>query len=86
MDIVDRPDSNLRDAWSSKPKSSRQVKTSLPPEKLLVFDVKEGWEPLCRFLEVPVPDKPFPRLNDTEAFRERVRQMQASQAPTPTHA
>lgn len=53
---------------------TQHVKESLPPEKLLVFDVKEGWEPLCRFLEVPAPDKPFPRLNDTEAFRERVRQ------------
>ena len=54
-----------------------QVKKSLPPEKLLVFDVKEGWEPLCRFLDAPIPDHPFPRLNDTEAFRERVRQMAA---------
>lgn len=55
-------------------RNTQRVKANLPPEKLLVFDVKEGWEPLCRFLEVPVPDKPFPRLNDTEAFRERVRQ------------
>lgn len=62
-----------------------EVKASLPPEKLLVFDVKEGWEPLCRFLDVPIPDKPFPRLNDTEAFRERVRQMQAGQAAGASH-
>jgi len=54
--------------------NTAQVKASLPPEKLLVFDVKEGWEPLCRFLDVAVPDKPFPRLNDTAAFRERVGQ------------
>ena len=46
-----------------------EVKRTVPPEKLLVFEVKEGWEPLCRFLEVPVPDKPFPRLNDSAAFR-----------------
>ena len=48
-----------------------EVKRTVPPEKLLVFEVKEGWEPLCRFLEVPVPDKPFPRLNDSAAFRQQ---------------
>ncbi|MGH2346345.1 MAG: sulfotransferase [Chloroflexota bacterium] len=40
----------------------------------MVFDVKQGWEPLCRFLGAPVPDKPFPRLNDTEFFRARVQE------------
>lgn len=54
--------------------NTARVKASLPPEKLLVFDVKEGWEPLCRFLEVPVPATPFPRVNDTAQFRERVAQ------------
>ena len=54
-----------------------RVKAKVPSDKLLVFDVKEGWAPLCRFLHVPIPDKPFPHLNDTEAFNERVRQMQA---------
>jgi hypothetical protein len=41
----------------------------VPPERLLVHDVSEGWEPLCRFLQVPVPDGPFPRTNDTAEFR-----------------
>ncbi|MEM7798174.1 MAG: sulfotransferase family protein [Chloroflexota bacterium] len=41
-----------------------EVKRVVPAEKLLVFSVKEGWEPLCAFLEVPVPrDRPFPHLN-----------------------
>ena len=40
------------------------------PEDLLVFNVKEGWGPLCRFLNVPIPDNvPFPKLNDTDYFR-----------------
>ncbi len=47
------------------------VVATVPPEQLLVFDVAEGWEPLCRFLEVPVPDEPFPRVNTTAEFRER---------------
>ena len=33
--------------------------------RLLVFDVTEGWEPLCKFLGVQVPDGSFPRVNDT---------------------
>jgi Sulfotransferase domain len=32
-----------------------EVSAAIPPERLLVFDVAEGWTPLCRFLDVPVP-------------------------------
>lgn len=39
------------------------VRALVPAEKLLVFDVAEGWEPLCAFLEVPVPDVEFPHHN-----------------------
>lgn len=46
-----------------------RVKSTVPPEKLLVFDVKEGWEPLCKFLGVPVPDEPFPNVNDREEIK-----------------
>lgn len=46
-----------------------QVKQTVPPERLLVFDVREGWEPLCRFLEVPVPQAPFPKHNTTADFQ-----------------
>lgn len=54
-----------------------EVKQYVKPERLLVFDVKEGWEPLCRFLEVPVPkDKPFPRLNDTQEFQQNIKRVQ----------
>ena len=48
-----------------------EVKRTVPADKLLIFEVKEGWEPLCAFLEVPVPDRPFPRLNDSATFRKR---------------
>jgi hypothetical protein len=41
---------------------------AIPPERLLVFKVSEGWAPLCRFLGVQVPDTPFPRVNDAESF------------------
>lgn len=45
------------------------VKAKVPADQLLVFEVKQGWEPLCEFLGVPVPDEPFPHLNDTASFR-----------------
>ncbi len=46
-----------------------RVREAIPAERLLVFDVREGWAPLCAFLAVPQPDTPFPRLNDTEQFK-----------------
>jgi len=46
-----------------------EVKQRVPPEKLLVYDVKQGWDPLCAFLGVEVPkDTPFPHLNDRANF------------------
>lgn len=45
---------------------NQQVIDTLPPERLLVFHPKEGWEPLCTFLGIPVPDGPFPRVNSRD--------------------
>jgi hypothetical protein len=46
-----------------------EVRRSVPAERLLVFDVAQGWEPQCRFLGRPVPaGEPFPRLNDRRYF------------------
>jgi hypothetical protein len=51
-----------------------EVQKTVPPDRLLVYEVKEGWGPLCQFLGVPIPEgKPFPHLNDTEAFRSQIR-------------
>ncbi|KUJ19719.1 uncharacterized protein LY89DRAFT_458555 [Mollisia scopiformis] len=50
----------------------QNVKVWTPKEKLLVFGLQEGWEPLCRFLDVPVPDVPFPRINDSEELQRRI--------------
>jgi Sulfotransferase domain len=48
------------------------VKATVPAGRLLVYQVKEGWGPLCEFLGVPVPDEPFPRTNDRGEFWDRV--------------
>lgn len=48
------------------------VRATIPAEQLLVFQVKEGWGPLCGFLGLAVPDGPFPRSNDRAEFWELV--------------
>ncbi|ORY06456.1 hypothetical protein K493DRAFT_203324 [Basidiobolus meristosporus CBS 931.73] len=52
-----------------------EVKRVVPADKLLVFEVKEGWEPLCKFLGKPVPDEPFPHVNDTAEMQGRIDEM-----------
>ena len=42
----------------------------MPPERLFFFNVKDGWEPLCKILNCPIPDEPFPRANDTNEMEE----------------
>ncbi len=49
-----------------------EVVATVPSDRLLVWSVADGWEPLCEFLEVPVPDAPFPRLNDSATFADRI--------------
>lgn len=52
-----------------------EVKRTIPKKQLLIFNVKQGWEPLCKFLNKPVPDKPFPRVNDRKEFQDRINKM-----------
>jgi len=48
------------------------VKAAIPASRLLVYQVKQGWEPLCAFLDLPVPDMEFPRTNDRTEFWDMV--------------
>lgn len=48
------------------------VKAAIPAQQLLVYQVKDGWDPLCAFLDVPVPAEPFPRTNHRSEFWDRV--------------
>jgi hypothetical protein len=45
---------------------------AVAPERLLVFEAADGWEPLCAFLGVPVPDAPYPRVNSRDEMRARL--------------
>ncbi|MFT5012006.1 MAG: hypothetical protein ACJAX5_002332 [Patiriisocius sp.] len=50
-----------------------EVLATLPAERVLVFEASDGWQPLCEFLGVDVPDEPYPRTNSTEDFQKRVK-------------
>lgn len=51
------------------------VKAAVPPERLLVYSVDQGWKPLCDFLQVPVPDAEFPNVNDRAAIKKTLADM-----------
>jgi len=60
-----------------------EVRRGVPQDRLLEFDVRHGWEPLCAFLGVPVPDTPFPRTNSREEVAALRAEMPPDQVPSP---
>lgn len=52
-----------------------EVKRSVPADRLLVYESREGWEPLCKFLGIPVPEMPYPKVNSTEEFQARAEKL-----------
>ena len=52
-----------------------EVTAAVPPDRLLVFKVTDGWGPLCRFLGVPEPQEPFPNLNDRDQIKKAIRSL-----------
>lgn len=55
---------------------NQDVQSNVPSEKLLVFNVKMGWKPLCEFLDVPVPEQLFPNTNDAKMISRLVMSAQ----------
>ena|SRR5215471_16268799 len=53
---------------------NQKVIEALPPERLLVYSPRQGWEPLCSFLGVRVPDEPFPRINSRDESSQKSRE------------
>lgn len=47
---------------------NEEVRRTVPPERLLIYRSGDGWGPLCAFLDVPVPDTPYPKVNTREDF------------------
>lgn len=48
------------------------VRSAVAPDRLLVFQVSQGWQPLCDFLGVPVPDEDFPHTNDRATTKKTI--------------
>jgi hypothetical protein len=55
-------------AISAYRRNNNMVRDTIPADRLLVFDVAQGWGPLCRFLEVPEPATPFPSTHHRAEF------------------
>ena len=51
---------------------TEEVRRTIPQERLLVYEVADGWEPLCRFLDADVPNESMPRANSTDEFRQNL--------------
>ena len=63
---------NFYDSWKE------EVIKSVPEDQLLVFNVKQGWKPLCDFLDLPTPAKPFPHFNDSQYFKQLIKRIRVS--------
>ena len=60
-----------------------EVQRRVPKGRLLVHEVKQGWGPLCEFLGVEVPDRPFPRLNDAAEVQRLILMVRALSVAVP---
>ena len=59
---------------------NQAVIDAVPPDRLLVFSARDGWDPLCRFLGVAVPDMPYPRVNARDELQQTLKERPATLA------
>ena len=52
-----------------------EVIKAVPKDRLLIHEAKDGYEPICKFLGLPVPNEPYPRVNDTQQQLDRMRSL-----------
>ena len=63
---------------------NEEVKRRVPEEQLLVYEVKQGWGPLCEFLGVEEPDNLFPHVNDTAEIQRLILMLRLFSVAIPT--
>ena len=61
-------------------KHTEEVIAGVPADRLLVYNVGDGWDPLCKFLGVPVPAGDFPRENSTADFKKNMSRREAGES------
>jgi hypothetical protein len=54
-----------------------RIRKTVPKDRLLNYELGSGWEPLCTFLEKPVPNADFPWVNETAALQKKIKEFQA---------
>ena len=62
-------------------KNTADVQAAIPRQRLLTYHLGDGWQPLCRFLDKPIPDSAFPRTNSTEEFKAMFADMNRGARP-----
>eukprot|EP00752_Nemacystus_decipiens_P014610 g13009.t2 len=62
---------NEEEAKADYIRHNKEILAHVPADKLLEFSVKQGWEPLCAFLGVRVPDEPFPNVKSGDVMKTR---------------
>ena len=60
---------------------TEEVRRVIPPERLLVYEAGQGWDPLCKFFGVPTPDAPYPSENSKAEFIARLAARTATNPP-----
>jgi hypothetical protein len=71
-DLFDRRMSDKAKLLEVYRRHNEEVRRTIAADRLLVYEVADGWEPLCRFLDVEVPDEPMPKVNSTDEFRQHL--------------
>lgn len=61
---------------------TKQVQDAFGPERLLTFEARQGWQPLCDFLGVPVPSEPYPNINSKEEFHNVIEMLDSPMGAT----
>jgi len=65
-----KDESIKENAIASYEEHNRRVRELIPADRLLEYSVKEGWEPLCEFLEIDeCPTTPFPKTNSARSLQ-----------------
>lgn len=73
-ELLDGEATTLEFMAAAMERHNDEVRQAVPAERLLQWHPSDGWEPLCTFLDVPVPAEPVPHINDTQQFIDGLEQ------------
>ena len=85
-DLFDRRMHDRDHLISVYERHNAQVRAVIAPERLLDYEVSQGWGPLCDFLGVAAPEGPMPKANSTEEFQARIANVVAEAGVRPEEA